>query len=381
VYNETHATLSPDGKYLYFTSDRKGGFGGLDIYRSEKMDSVWGVPVNLGPLVNSPFNEETPFISTDSKKLFFSSQGHYNMGGYDIFFCERDQNGEWLPPVNLGYPINTADDDLFFYPLGTGSTGYQARYTAGDQCDIIRFSNIVPGNPARFTILGKVELDPDAGFDASRVSVEFKDQITKKSMGIQHIGKDGTYTQKLPGGKFQAAFSNGGSVIIYRDLEIPVYLPQNMLVFNTSLELKSTVSADSLTIADIRFEYNASSLSLESRHYLDMLSEMMVKYPELSMSINGYTDSKGSEGFNLGLSTRRANTVGDHLKTNAAISSRITVNGYGESHPVAMNTHPDGKDYPEGRKYNRRVEIIFENVPSSLVVIKRLDVPDEVRKK
>ena len=121
--NETHASLSADGKVLYFTSNRKGGEGDMDIYKSEQDEKGgWGKAVNLGPAVNTPYNEETPFVTDDGKKLFFSSEGHDGMGGYDIFSYDLSNPGAGA--INAGYPLNTTDNDLFFVPWGDGTTGY-----------------------------------------------------------------------------------------------------------------------------------------------------------------------------------------------------------------------------------------------------------------
>ena len=124
-YWESHATISHDNKKLYFTSNRKGTYGGLDIYVSNR-DSTgdWGPAVNLGPVINTPYNEESPFLSDDDKTLFFSSRGHFNMGGYDIFYSTLLANGEWSVPLNVGYPLNSTDDDVFFKPLNQGYEGY-----------------------------------------------------------------------------------------------------------------------------------------------------------------------------------------------------------------------------------------------------------------
>ncbi|NPA67269.1 MAG: hypothetical protein GXO50_01540 [Chlorobi bacterium] len=122
---ETHASMSADGKYLYFTSDRPGGFGGLDIYVSEKMkNGIWGPPRNLGEGVNTKYNEEGPFIHPDGKTLYFSSKGHENLGGYDIFKSEKTQFGTWTKAENIGYPINTVGDDVFYTPTADGQHAY-----------------------------------------------------------------------------------------------------------------------------------------------------------------------------------------------------------------------------------------------------------------
>jgi len=124
-YWETHGYISEDGTTLIFASDRPGGFGGLDLYISRlDAEGEWGAPVNAGPELNTPVNEDRPFLTDNGKKLYFASQGHFNMGGYDIFTSELQSNGLWSNPENLGYPLNTPDDNIFFCPSGNGKEGY-----------------------------------------------------------------------------------------------------------------------------------------------------------------------------------------------------------------------------------------------------------------
>jgi tetratricopeptide (TPR) repeat protein len=127
-YWESHGFLSEDGNQLVFASDRPGGFGGLDLYMSRKTDGDWGPAVNLGPEINTQFNEDRPFMINKGKTIFFSSQGNDNIGGYDLFRTDLQTNGIWSIPANLGYPINTPDDDIFFMPVADGKSGYYSRY-------------------------------------------------------------------------------------------------------------------------------------------------------------------------------------------------------------------------------------------------------------
>jgi len=128
-YWESHASISKDGNTLYFTSNRKNSYGGLDIYYSKKLaNGEWGTPKNIGPVINTKYNEDTPFITEDGSRIFFSSYGHYNMGGYDIFMSLRINDTLWAEPVNLGYPLNTTDDDLFFNPIGNGRIAYYSMF-------------------------------------------------------------------------------------------------------------------------------------------------------------------------------------------------------------------------------------------------------------
>jgi tetratricopeptide (TPR) repeat protein len=129
---ESHAFISDDGNYLVFASDRPGGLGGLDIYISKKENGDWGPATNIGPEINSPFNEDRPFLINNGKTLSFASQDHSNIGGYDIFRSEMQSNGLWSRPQNLGYPLNTPDDNIFFMPVGNGKTGYISVYKDSD---------------------------------------------------------------------------------------------------------------------------------------------------------------------------------------------------------------------------------------------------------
>jgi tetratricopeptide (TPR) repeat protein len=125
---ESHGFVSEDGSQLIFASDRPGGFGGLDLYISKKVNGDWGPAVNLGPEINTQFNEDRPFLINNGKTLFFSSQGHSTMGGYDIFRSDLQSNNIWSQPENLGYPINTPDDNIFFMPIENGKAGYYSLF-------------------------------------------------------------------------------------------------------------------------------------------------------------------------------------------------------------------------------------------------------------
>jgi len=127
-YWESHGYISEDGTQLIFASDRSGGFGGLDLYISNKVNGDWGPAENLGPEINTRFNEDRSFLINDGKTLFFSSQGHNNIGGYDIFRSDLQKDGKWSTPVNPGYPVNTTDDDIFFMPVDGGRSAYYSKY-------------------------------------------------------------------------------------------------------------------------------------------------------------------------------------------------------------------------------------------------------------
>lgn len=160
-YWESHACVSHDGKTLYFTSNRKGGFGGLDIYKSTRSSADnWGPAVNLGSVINSPYNEETPFLLSNGKRLYFSSFGHETMGGYDVFYSDQNSDNSWSTPVNLGYPINTSDDDVFYNPIRDGSIAYIAKFDKGGfgKYDIYRYEIFSDQNPRKYLVNGSVRI-------------------------------------------------------------------------------------------------------------------------------------------------------------------------------------------------------------------------------
>ncbi len=160
-YWESHACVTKDENTMYFTSNRKGTYGGLDIYRSVK-DSLgeWGPAVNLGPNINTEYNEETPFVTEDGQTLFFSSYGHFNTGGYDILYSTLLDSVEWSKPLNMGYPINTPDDDLFYAPAKDGNFAYYSQFTdegMGER-DIFLLEIFSEEHPRKFRLSGIVSI-------------------------------------------------------------------------------------------------------------------------------------------------------------------------------------------------------------------------------
>jgi outer membrane protein OmpA-like peptidoglycan-associated protein len=379
-FNETHASLSPDGKVLYFTSDRQGGFGGLDIYRSKLTDKGdWGMAENLGPVINTPYNEETPFVAPDAKTLFFSSQGHYNMGGYDVFMSSLDQTG-WLSPVNLGYPLNTTDDDLFYFPLGSGKIAYQARFEPySSQSRVVRFNIVSFGNPARYKLLGKVSLEADPDFAPGNISVVFTDDQSNDTISNRRLNPDGAFEQKLPAGRFTLAFTESDSTLLTKKLNIPANFPQDELVVNAGIVVPHKETLHTVILRDILFGFGESRLEDSCMAYLNQMVNLMTTYSDIRVSVNGYADARGNEAFNQALSLTRANAVAGYLQRNRSLSGRIVVKAFGEQNPVALNQNPDGSDNPLGRRYNRRVELVFDQVPYGLILNKLNSIPLALR--
>jgi len=247
-YWESHATISHDNKKLYFTSNRKGTLGGLDIYVS-KRDSLggWGPAENLGPVINTPYNEESPFLSKDDKTLFFSSRGHFNMGGYDIFYSTLLDDGKWSVPLNVGYPLNTTDDDVFFNPVNQGYEGYLSREVNGGfgKEDIYHVEIFSDDHPRKFFIRGLVKV--------ADLMSNINDSVKISAMNITNPDQTlivysdpvtGEFEFELPQGNYKITYENEGGEKVVRNLELPLTNPSDSFVLPGTLLPKSDFIAE-----------------------------------------------------------------------------------------------------------------------------------------
>jgi outer membrane protein OmpA-like peptidoglycan-associated protein len=358
---ETHACLCNDGNTIYFTSNRKGGMGGLDIYYSNynEKEGVWGPAKNLGSKINTPYNEETPFLTENGQRLYFSSQGHKGMGGFDIFYAEKIGENEWSEPVNIGHPINTTGDDLFFNPVNNGHAGYIARYDKdgyGKQ-DIIRIDIYSPENPKHVELNGKINIQEKKSPDG-KVSVKI-DSLNGKNIKKRTFSAASNqlhFNHTLTPGNYTVNIEGEGYLSIQKHISIGWEYNRDTFELTAELIPKEEKIAPFTTLNNIYFNYDSDKLTKEAEEYLNQLVQIMKKHPELKVEIIGHTDAKGSVQYNKDLSTDRAGSVASYLLKKGISKDRITHKGKGEKYPIALNTYKDGRDCPEGRKYNRRVE-------------------------
>ncbi len=263
-YWESHGSMTKDGNTLYFTSNRKGGFGGLDIYRAEKKeDGSWGEPINLGETVNTRYNEETPFITENQEYLYFSSYGHYNMGGYDVFYSRKNSAGQWDIPINLGYPINTTDDDIFFLPVDNGNSAYFSMFTEEGQGlnDIYFLDVYTDNNPRMYMISGFLMPDKESLSEKDGVKVYLVDRLSGRTIDTSIPDLElNKFTVKAPQGKYNLVvksntFSDAITPIDITSetdndglqldkqlaLETKPYVPQVLTGENSKIELEDTI--------------------------------------------------------------------------------------------------------------------------------------------
>ena len=247
-YWESHAVISPNGQRLYFTSNRKGSYGGLDIYYSDR-DSTgnWGPAINMGPTINTPFNEETPFLDDSGRILYFSSRGHFNMGGHDIFYSSILENGEWSVPVNMGYPVNSTDDDTFFSPVGEGYVAYMSKFDSDGfgRRDLFRLEIFSDDHPRRFFVRGMVTLrDLIRQFNDS-VRISALDRSNLDTLLVIYSDPfTGEYEFEIPHGEYKVIYEADGTEKRTTDLDLKLTHPVDEILMPETRLPKSDFVAD-----------------------------------------------------------------------------------------------------------------------------------------
>ncbi len=271
-YWESHASVSKDDKTLYFTSNREGGYGGLDIYRSERSrNGDWGPAMNLGPVINSKYNEDTPFITDDGATLYFSSMDHYNMGGYDIFYSTRLSNGQWAKPINAGYPLNTTNDDVFFVPVRDGAYAYYSKYDPNDtygMADIYKLEVFTDLHPRKFILNGITRIDGKANPTYSNYTATLVNSKTGKIVDQTRLESDGSYTLNALSGEFELQIKGDGIEDEIEKISIPVDNPSNIIAHSSQLTASTSKTPVSEVAQAVRSEIPAGpELSIATDSY------------------------------------------------------------------------------------------------------------------
>jgi outer membrane protein OmpA-like peptidoglycan-associated protein len=356
---EPSAFISADGHTIYFSSDRPGGFGGRDIYVSQKTEKGdWGKAVNMGPLINTPYDEDAPFIHPDGITLFFSSNGHNTMGGFDVFYSSLSEDETtWLTPVNVGYPINSPDDDIF-YVVSTDKT--KAYYSSFKEGGIGEKDNYVitfiDQKKAPLTLLKGIVKEAD-GSVPKDVVITVTDNESGKIVGIYNANsKTGQYLFILtPGKNYNISYEAEGFLFYSENRQIEK--KTNYYEIYKAIQLPPITIGSKVVLNNIFFDFDKATLRKTSNVELRNILRFLNKYPKLKIEIAGYTDSKGTDAYNLKLSEDRALAVVTYLTGKGINKERMVSKGYGETSPDAKNQNYDGTDNPEGRQLNRRVEM------------------------
>lgn len=391
-FHETSAFLSYDGKKLYYVSEKEGGFGGHDIYVStwDEEKERWEEGVNMGPVINTKYDEAGAFIHPDGKTLYFASKGHETMGGYDIFYSTLE-NGVWTKPVNIGYPINTPDDDVHFVTDASGRYGYFASFRKDGygEKDIYRITFLGPekepilssednliasiANPVKeISIEPQVEVSNKnliilKGFirDAKtlepvRATIELMDN--EEDIMIAEFTSDsetGKYLISLPGGKnYGLAVKAEGYLFHSENFIIPE--TSGYREYQRDVDLKKVSVGETIVLKNIFYDYDKATLRPESKTELDRLTSLLEENPTLKIELSAHTDSRGSDSYNMDLSQRRAQSVVDYLIDKGVSKDRLVAKGYGETKLVVTDAEiakmATSAEKEDGHQQNRRTE-------------------------
>jgi len=407
---ETHASLSSDGITLYFTSNREGGYGGMDIYVSKKLPTgEWGEAKNLGPQINTEYNEEGPFIHPDGVTLFFSSQGHKTIGEYDIFTSTlNEENNSWSEPINIGYPINTTEDDVFYVPTTDGNRAYYAtQNTEGfGKSDIFLLNLPEKDKTPLIVMTGKVfdnQNNTIANTIITVTNAESKDIVgtftpnskTGKYLFILDPGKNYHLKYEAPDFKPFEETIFAAEDSSFQKLQRAILLKTVILEkFNIEVKANKPIKpiketeqqylitknypTETIVPCNIIFEFNKVDPDKISPE-LDTLAMYLLKNPEAKIEIGGHADSQGPEPYNLSLSMKRALFAYNYLLKKGVKKECMITKGYGESIPIAINTNADGTYNKESQRFNRRVEFKVIKQGKNLLLIKQINVPDEFK--
>ena len=355
---ESQPSLSSDGKTLYFASNRPGGFGGSDIWKTVlQADGSWGRPVNLGNEINTAGDEMAPYIHADGQTLYFSSTGHPGLGGADLFVSRMQPDGHWTSPLNLGYPINTHADEinLIVHPDGKsafissdlpdGKGGYDI-YTF-DLYDEIK---PLPVSYVKGTVRHALTYKP----------LEAKVELTDLENGMMIVSSrsdpvNGEFLAVLPAGSRYALYAHRKNFIFSSfhfalDSITGIFDPVLLDIL-----LKPVETGQSGVLRNVFFAHDSYFLESESLVELNRLRSFLAENPEVALEISGHTDNTGSYTYNIELSTRRARAVYEFLLSEGIDINRLTYIGFADKHPVDTNKTP------EGRARNRRTEFKIIN--------------------
>ena len=349
---ESQPSIAPDKRALYFAAREEAGYGGSDIYVSYIMpDGKWGPPMNMGPDVNTPADETSPFIHADNQTLYFTSDGLPGYGGADLFLIRKDSTGHWGKPENLGYPINTIDHEGTLFIASNGHTAYYAsdRFDTRGGLDLYSFELREDVRPIKtLYIKGKVfDIKTKEGLPSS---VELKELSTGLRSSKVQTDEEGNYLITLPVGKDYAFNVNRKGYLLYSE-SFPLGSQPSDSVYLIDIPLQPIETNANVILKNIFFDTKKYDLKPESIAELDNVLDLLKENPTMKIQINGYTDNIGKTSDNLTLSNNRAKSVVSYLASKGIAVNRLLSKGYGATRPIADNKTE------EGRAKNRRTEL------------------------
>ena len=346
---ESSPAISPDKRALYFSSTRPGGYGGADLYVSYlKPNGRWTEAVNMGPTINTAGDEMAPFIHADNQTLYFTSDGLPGYGGSDLFVLKKLSNGQWGVPENMGYPINTIENEGSLAVAADGYTAYYAsdREDSRGGLDIYSFTLPVDARPFKTIYVKGVVTDliSKKGLPAN---LELTDNASGTLINKVQTDELGNYFITLPEGKDYTFTVNRKGYLFYSSAyALSGAAPDSTYVKNIALE--PIKLASSFVFTQVLFENNSFALLPPSLPELNKLVQILEENPSMHIQISGHTDNVGKDTDNLTLSTNRAKAIVKYLSNKGIAAERLTYKGFGSTEPIATNATA------AGRAQNRR---------------------------
>ncbi|MCS7162796.1 MAG: OmpA family protein [Bacteroidia bacterium] len=350
---DAQPTLTPDGNVMYFISDREGGMGGTDIWYSRKIGNEWSAPVHAGKVINTPFNEIYPYVGQDGKTLYFASDGHPGLGGYDVFRTQG-QFSTWEPPVNLGPPLNSSYDDFSLIWIKQDSLGIVASNRPGGKGrDDLYYVRRIPRVKIELAVHGTVR-DGSTKLPIPFATVTLYEVQGDKLIPLDTFNTDqsATYRFTLQAGRDYTLIGNAPEYLANevsvstKDATKSMDLEADIDIFLDRIEIARPV-----VLQNIYFDFDKYEIRPDAAAELDRLALLMERNPGLRILIGAHTDTNGSEEYNIRLSNNRAKAVVEYLTKKGINPKRLSWIGYGESQPLI---YPELSDADE--QANRRAE-------------------------
>ncbi len=354
---DSQPALSADGRTLYYVSNRKGGIGKRDIWLAHFSDvGGWSNPTNLGRAINTTEDDISPFIHVNGQTLYFATNGRAGFGGFDIYFSEKSiEKKMWSKPQNFGFPINTHNDELAMFITADGAHGYYSHEVIGSNIESKLYQIDIPD---------EISIEYRSSFISGIIS----DSLTKEplqanivlynlnsNLPASEIKSDiltGEYLMVLTEGASYALFINAPNYL-FKSYHFNLESDIGMGGISADIVLKPLKFGEKTTLNNVLFEHDSYALTKKSKSALIYVTDYLINHPDLNIEIAGFTDSVGTDKYNLILSENRAESVYNYLVTNGVDYERIAYHGYGSAYPIATNTNVFG------RAKNRRIELII----------------------
>lgn len=362
---ESQPSVAPNGDAIYFTRGGARGQGTRDLYVSYRRGDQWSNPEPVKEL-NTPFNEAAPCLHPDGQTLYFSSDGHAGMGGYDLFISHRTTDGSWGKPVNMGYPINTEGMEEAVAVSLTGNLAFIASDRSGGLGSLDIYSFELPSalRPNPVTYAKARVIDANTKKTISLASVEIVDLQTQQVFALVNTDRDGEFLICMPRGKSYALNVNKDKYLFHSENFALDDLHSHDQPFLLTIALQpiptantnkptNTIVSEPIILKNVFFATASAKLEPQSKTELDKLKKFLMDNPSLRIRLNGHTDDRGDDNDNLTLSDNRAKAVRDYLIENGIDANRLEYKGFGEKSPITTN------ESPEGRAQNRRTEFVI----------------------